>query len=161
MLNTSYKMLVGCFWLIALASCTKESTKDTNIDDAPDLAAVPTIQLISVNKQTVREYQDTLIFTVQYLDGDGDLGFDDADSTTIYLIDNRDSTALVFEYPLSPRAPQGSAVAVQGELHIYLQNPIRINQQHSSEQTTFSIRLRDRARHWSNTVVSPTITITS
>jgi hypothetical protein len=146
-------LYIACLaiFLLMLNSCKKE--------EQPTISEAPSITLLSVSSTTVQEFQDSLVFSISYTDGDGDLGVDDADSTVIELIDNRDPANLVFGYHLSPRAPAGSSLIVQGELQIVLDNVIILNSSANSETTTFDIRIKDRAQQWSNVVTTEEITI--
>jgi hypothetical protein len=119
----------------------------------------PSIELISVNKTEVTEFVDSLVFTISYRDGDGNLGTQSPDSTVIELRDNRDAENLIFGYHLSPRSPNGSSLIVQGQLQIVLKNIIILNSASNSETTSFSIRIKDRAQNWSNTIESSNINI--
>jgi hypothetical protein len=123
------------------------------------ISEAPSIELISINKTEVTEFVDSLVFTISYRDGDGNLGTESPDSTVIELRDNRDAENLVFGYHLSPRSPNGSSLIVQGQLQIVLKNIIILNSANNSETTSFSIRIKDRAQNWSNTVESVDINI--
>jgi len=127
--------------------------------DGLTISEAPSIELISVNKTEVTEFVDSLVFTISYRDGDGNLGTESPDSTVIELRDNRDAENLVFGYHLSPRSPNGSSLIVQGQLQIVLKNIIILNSANNSETTSFSIRIKDRAQNWSNTVESVDINI--
>ncbi|MEM1319906.1 MAG: hypothetical protein AAGG75_06585 [Bacteroidota bacterium] len=141
-------------------SCTKETMSEENLNDPnPAISEVPAIELLSVSTTQIIEHQDSIVFTIQYLDGDGDLGTSDPDATTVELVDNRDPDLLIFGYHLSPRTPEGTSLSIQGELSIVLNNSILLDDTNSSEQTTFSIRIQDRAGHWSNQVETATIII--
>jgi hypothetical protein len=146
-----YKVLSFLSLLLFLAACKKEPTLP--ITDEPAIA------LLSINKTSIQEFSDSLVFTISYRDGDGDLGISNADSTVIEVVDNRDPANLVFGYHLSPRAPNGAILTVQGELSVVLKNVIILNSTATSETTTFSIRIKDRAQHWSNVVETETVTI--
>lgn len=145
--------------LLFLAACHKTENIVNENETNPPAGVVPHLEFVSVNKLLVREYLDTLVFTIRYLDGDGDLGFADADSMSIVLKDSRDTNNLIFEYPLAPLAPAGTNLTIQGELTVFLQNPIRINNQSASETAHFYLQIRDRANNRSNIVQSPDITI--
>ncbi len=153
--------IVLFFSIIALLStCTKETTSMTENDPNPAIGDAPTIELLQVTPTTVQQYVDSIAFTIQYQDGNGDLGNADPDIPSIKLTDNRDADLLVFNYHLSPRTPEGSELAIQGELTIVLANSILIDDNNQSETTTFSISITDRAGNESNLVETESITIT-
>jgi hypothetical protein len=137
--------------LILFFACKK---KDNLI-----ISDLPSIELVSVNKTEIKEFTDSLVFTVSYRDGDGDLGTESPDSTVIEIIDNRDPQNLVFGYHLSPRSPNGTNLIVQGQLQLVLKNIIILNSANTGESTTFSIRIKDRAQNWSNRVETGEISI--
>ena len=144
---------------LLLAACTKESTKTIEDELNPPIGETPELTLLSVSSTSVVQYADSLVFTVQYLDGDGDLGTSDPDATPLELVDQRDPDQLIFGYHLPPLAPAGSEIAIQGELRVVLQNTILLDPDSESETTTFTLRLQDRAGNWSNEVETEEITI--
>lgn len=146
-------------FLVVLSSCTKE--KESFIEDTPNpkIGEAPVIELLQVTPTNVKEYADSLVFVIQYTDGDGDLGTDDPDVSSIRLIDNRDPDLLFFDYSLSPRTPSGSELTIQGELNIVLNNTILLDDGNDTETTTFTITVTDRAGNVSNEVESEVITI--
>jgi hypothetical protein len=123
------------------------------------ISDLPSIELLSVNKTEIKEFNDSLVFTVSYRDGDGNLGTESPDSTVIEIIDNRDPQNLVFGYHLSPRSPNGTSLIVQGQLQLVLKNIIILNSANTTESTVFSIRIKDRAQNWSNRVETGEISI--
>ena len=142
--------------IIGLFSCKKKET-DGETPKGP-ISNVPSITLIDVSPKTVQEYKDSIVFVIQYLDGDGDLGTEDADTKSLFLTDNRAS--LTESYHLPPLAIIGTEMAIQGNLNVVLNSTALLNSTGSSETTTYSIYLVDRAGNSSNTVTSETITIT-
>jgi len=144
---------------LALASCTKESTTELEEDLTGEISNIPQIELVSQGQTEVVAYQDSLVFTISYIDGNGDLGSPNPDNPTVFLIDNRDPDQLIFSYHLSPRAPAGNDIAIQGTLDVVLQNTIILDSGNSQETTSFSIYIQDEAGQQSNTVESQTIQI--
>ncbi len=136
-----------------LSSCKKDEEAAPN----PKISNTPEIEFVKANKTTVTEFEDSLVFTIKYTDGNGDLGYEHADSTSLELIDNR--VALVEKYHLGLLAPAGSDIVIQGELSVVLPHTFILDDSASSETTTYSIKVRDRSGNWSNVVNSPTITI--
>lgn len=145
--------------LFLLSSCKKNHAEYISITNYELLGEVPTIEFESISTTDVIEYEDTIIFTIFYQDGNGDIGTLDPDASTIELIDNRDTANLVFNYHLSPRAPAGTDIAIQGTLDVVLEHSIILDDSNASEETTFSLRIKDEAGNWSNAVESPTVTV--
>ncbi len=157
----SFYLSWNLFILFSLLMCSCETNHIENIDtiNYEPISDIPSIELDSISNTDVIEYIDSIILKISYQDGDGDLGSLNPDATSIELIDNRNPDVLKFNYHLSPRAPAGSNIAIQGELDIKLNNTILLNENNNSEETTFSIRIKDEADNWSNVVTSPTVTI--
>lgn len=150
----------GIFLLVLTFSACDDEPKitETTINDPnPTISNIPEIELDEVVPLAVQQFEDSIKFTVSYIDGNGDLGTLDPDEHTIELVDNRAN--LLFTYHLSPRAPAGTEITIQGTLDIILDNTIILDPMNTSETATFSIRIRDRAGNWSNTVTSEEITI--
>ena len=142
--------------LITLFSCNKKESADEK--PKGPISNIPSITLIDVFPKTVQQYKDSIVFVIQYLDGDGDLGTEDANTKSIFLTDNRAS--LTESYHLPPLAPIGTEITIQGNLNIVLEKTALLDSSGSSETTTYSIYLVDRAGNTSNTVTTETITIT-
>ena len=66
---------------------------------------------------------------------------------------------LIFNYHLSPRAPAGTEIAIQGTLDVVLKHSIILDDNNDSEETTFSLRIKDEAGNWSNQVESPVVVV--
>ena len=154
------QLLWLCLAIFSLAACTKETTKTNENDPFPMIGDTPEITLMKVSKTTIQQYVDSLVFTIQYLDGNGDVGTEDPDTPSIVVVDTRDPDLLVFEYHLPPQGPPDTEIILQGTLDIVLDNSILIDMNNTSEQTSFKIRMTDRAGNWSNEVETETITIT-
>lgn len=67
--------LLGCMLLIA--ACKK--------DKVDLLDPVPTILSVTINPSNVVEYQDSIVFSVAYRDGDGDLGENAPDVKNLFF----------------------------------------------------------------------------
>jgi hypothetical protein len=141
------------------SSCERSHTEYIDIMSYEPLGNIPVIEFENISTTDVVEYQDTIIFTIFYQDGNGDIGTLDPDASTIELIDNRDSVNLIFNYHLSPRSPAGSEIAIQGTLDVVLEHSIILDDNNASEETTFSLRIKDAAGNWSNRVDSPTVVV--
>jgi hypothetical protein len=109
-----------------------------------------------LNQTAYKQFSDTVVITLKYKDGDGDLGFESADSLSVEVKDMR------FEKPdyyhLRPLAPLDKKIAITGEIRIALKNVFLLGSS-SQENTQFSIRIKDRAQHWSNRLTTKSVTI--
>ena len=148
-MNTLYKIssFITIVFLALMASCKKDQTV---------ISAVPEIAFLTVAPTTVIEFQDSLVFTISYNDGDGDLGENSADVKNLFLTDNR--IGITYTYRIRQLAPDGANIAIQGNLNTVLKN-IAVTDSSAQQQATFSIYVVDRAGNKSNTVNSPVITI--
>ena len=128
-------------------------------DSDPPLSNTPKIELKSVTPTTVTQFEDAIVFTVFFQDGDGDIGFSDPDSLSFYLTDTRKD--LTEKFHIAPQAASDSTeVALQGYLVITLDHTFLLDTAGtSSETTTYKIKIKDRSGNWSNEETSSTITI--
>ena len=121
-----------------------------------EISEVPSITFNSLSPSSIQEFDGPIVFTINYVDGDGDLGENTAGIKNLFLKDNRNN--LVYEYRLQQLAPDNSNIAIQGSLSIELVNTAITND--SNEQTaTFDIYVIDRAGHRSNTITSSVLSI--
>jgi hypothetical protein len=140
--------------LLPFLSCKKKSE-----NTLPTVPLEPVLTFESINKTRVKAFSDSLVFTVSYTDGDGDLGDFISDSLSLYLFDTR-SASLYERYHLAPSVPANVKVTIQGKFRVVLDHTILVNSTITSETSVFKIKVKDRAGHWSNLVSSPIVTIT-
>jgi hypothetical protein len=143
------------FWgilFLFISSCKK----DERTEAKEKISAVPAIELVSIAPTSINEF-DEVVITIKYTDGDGDLGFEDADDNSIYVTDNR--AGIVNEFHLGPIAPIGQEITIEGNLPITLENVLLLNSNQNSEEANFSIQIKDRAGNLSNVVTTGNITI--
>lgn len=142
-------IVVGCFFLACTVSCVKynEVKEDSK----------PTITYERVLPTSPKEFADSIKIVIRYKDGDGDLGSEDPDDLNIYVKDNRLDNPDY--YHLQALSPPTKNLSIEGELVIRLKNTFLIGSG-NSEQTSYEVKLRDRAGNWSNSIVTDFITIT-
>ena len=141
--NISLLLILGL-----AAGCAKE------VDNG--ISNVPAIEIRQVSPLTIEEFDGNVKVFLKYQDGDGDLGYPEADSLSLEVWDAR--LAEPYWYYVPALAPVGEVLSIKGELEITL-NGTFILGNGTSETTTFTMRIHDRAGNWSNTVETPTITI--
>ncbi|MCE2496085.1 MAG: hypothetical protein J4F31_05855 [Flavobacteriales bacterium] len=141
--NISLLLILGL-----AAGCAKE------VDNG--ISNVPAIEIRQVSPLTIEEFDGNVKVFLKYQDGDGDLGYPEADSLSLEVWDAR--LAEPDWYYVPALAPVGEVLSIKGELEITL-NGTFILGNGTSETTTFTMRIHDRAGNWSNTVETPTITI--
>jgi hypothetical protein len=96
------------------------------------------------------------VITLKYQDGDGDLGDISADSFSIYVRDIRLKKPDYFH--IFPLSPIGHKISIEGLLNLKVKNIFLLSIS-PSETTKFEIKLKDRAKNWSNTIFTPNIEI--
>lgn len=132
--------------LLVLPSCQEDEHADNP----------PVIRLIQVQPTTVTEFTDSIVFTIEYEDVDGDIGYPNADSLSLWLLDARLANPDRFFIP--PLAPLDEVVHIIGEFNIVLPNTFRLGTG-PQEITSYKLWLKDRAGNLSNEIETPMITI--
>lgn len=143
---------LSLFLLFGLGSgCTKE------VEPEMALEPEPSIKILSVAPTTIKEFDENVVVTLEYEDGDGDLGFEHPDSNALRVWDDRlENPDFYFVPPLSP---VGEEISIRGTLEIRLNGTFIIGNG-QSESTRFALKIKDRSGNWSNEVTTPIITIT-
>lgn len=136
------------------------------------VSSVPSIEFATLSKDTIiqgRQLNDSLIITLNFEDGDGDIGFED-NVANIFLRDSRDDFIKEYASPVIPIS--GAANGVSGEIRILIttlfnvccifdngQDPCTQNASQPFNEFTYSIFIEDRAGNKSNEVSTSTITL--
>ncbi len=136
--------------LLLFSACKKEPF-------SVPLDEVPYIEVRAAQPSVVRALTDSLVLDLYYTDADGDLGFAEADSAVVYVTDARFPLTESFHVP--PMAPVGTPVAITGVWQVVLDRMILADPAAASESVALSVRIRDRAGHWSNVALAPAITV--
>ncbi len=117
---------------------------------------VPFLKIESVSPTTVTEFKDSIIAVLTYDDGDGDLGHFDPDSSALAVTDSRFTEPDL--YFIQALAPDVDNLHIRGTLRIALTPPFILGNA-TQQVISYSIQIRDRAGHLSNTVITPDITL--
>lgn len=167
MKNTYY--LWGALLAAGLYSCVQP----------PDYPIEPKISVPETGRITnkdiitqgnVAAVADTLAITFAFTDGDGDLG-EDGDSLDVFLTDSREGFVNRYKLPVIP--DQGTGNGISGEITIKIPNkPFNIcctypdnsqpcipNPNYPTDSYHYTIQIKDRAGHYSNTLETEEITI--
>lgn len=126
-------------------------------DDVDLTDPVPQILNVTVNPTSVVEFEDEIIFSVEYRDGDGDLGENNPDVTNLFVIDNR--VGITESFRISQIAPDGASVPITGTLQVELPST-GITDNSSSQTVNYTIYMVDRAGNESNRFTTTDITVT-
>jgi hypothetical protein len=132
--------------LVLIVGCTK---------DEP-ISPVPEISFVSASPQTVTAYSTSLVVTISYLDGDGDLGQNNTDANNLFMADSRNG--VVYGFRVRQLAPDDANIAITGNLNVEVPS-VPIVGSGDSETFTYTIHVVDRAGNESNRVVTAPITV--
>lgn len=121
------------------------------------MSVVPEISFVSIGPSTVFQNKDSVIIRISYRDGDGDLGENNSDVKNAEITNFRNN--LTYNFRIRQLAPSNANVAIQGELEFIVSGVAMENTSLSSESTSFSIKITDRAGNASNVITSNSITI--
>ncbi len=130
------------FFLSFALSCT-------TVSEEPAYDFTPRIELLGITPDTVREFRDSLFFKVYYEDGDGDLGFSNFDSNSVYIRDLRFTR--FDEFYLGPITPEEIGESISGEIDFVLPGLFLLANS-DQERTSFELMIKDRAGNFSNLV---------
>jgi hypothetical protein len=148
-INNRYSWLL-LILLILIGSCKKDNTLSGNSN-------VPFIKLLDVSSTTILQFKDSLVIRFEYTDGDGDIGELNPDMNDLQIKDKRLNKADF--YFVKPLSPPGSEIKTKGIIAVQMKNTFLLGTA-NSETTTFELKLKDRAGNWSNSIITPIITIT-
>lgn len=123
--------------MLLLFSCAKEGEP---------ISRVPEIKLIQAGPQTIKAFTDSIYFSIEYLDGDGDIGSNVAEKDNLFVEDTR--MGLVYSFRIHQLSPQGTQPAIKGILNFSLENTILSD--NKPENVSYKIWLLDQAGNKSN-----------
>jgi len=123
----------------------------------------PAITFISVEPLEVTEITDSIVITIGFTDGDGDLGLPDEDTTSdVTIYDKRRGLPafgdILYPYRMPVVTPPGNSKQISGEVRLVIQNTFR-RPGLSTDTVHYSIQIKDRALRVSNSVETPDIII--
>jgi hypothetical protein len=146
-----YKNLLAILFatvLMSFSACTKEVEPISN---------VPAIEFVSMSPNPAVKYEDEILITFKYTDGDGDLGENTADVKNLFVTDSRNN--VTYEFRIPQLAPDNSTIAITGNQPFYLPPQGFVDDNNTTETTTYSIYVKDRAGNQSNTIQTISLTI--
>jgi hypothetical protein len=138
--------------------------------NSPDFDIVPRIEFVALSKSQMVQCPitdcDTLSVTINFEDGDGDIGSDQI--IDLFVIDNRTGESYDdFVVPMLPK--QGAANGISGQLTFTLMStccefPNNIPDceapaEFPTNEISLDIFIEDRAKNRSNTVTTSTFTL--
>jgi hypothetical protein len=117
---------------------------------------VPFLKIEEVSPTTTIQFQENIDVLLTYQDQDGDLGFQNPDSFALEVLDSR--LTIPDYYHVQPVAPPDQELSVRGTITLEINSPFILGNG-TQEVVSYAIRIKDRAGNWSNTVVTPDITV--
>ena len=114
------------------------------------------ISLKNTTPTNLQEFQENVIVTISYQHPEGFLGFSDPDYLSLEIHDSRLTSPDY--YHLQPLTPPNENISIQGEIDVEIDSPFRFGNG-NSETLTYSLRIQDNKKNWSNSITTPTITV--
>ena len=133
--------------LFSFSGCKKEEP----------ISSTPSIKFISMTPATATKNVDEIKITIEYTDGDGDLGENTPDMKNLFCTDSRNG--VTYEFRIPQLAPTGSNIIITGQQVFNLPPQGFIDDNQTTETTTYSVYIVDRAGNQSNTVQTNMLTI--
>lgn len=124
--------------------------------DDVEYSRAPEISLNSLSHDTILQYEDVLLLSIKYQDGDGDLGFENPEDYALFV---RDVRLENFDgFYVGPLAPPGQSIPIQGNLTVEFPSLFLFGSG-QTEKTFFEIKMVDRAGNESNTIETDPVVI--
>lgn len=171
-MQKSFRIVFGLCLIIAFGqtSCLK----------GPEYAIEPKITNVSIDKQEIANFVESFVISIDFQDGDGDLGNnpdkpdDEQFFDNIFLIDNRVNIDLdsIFVRPtfIETLTPPSGSQAIDGTIRLTIAELCCYNESGSpacpfntvitpTNEVVFDVYIIDRAGNQSNVMQTPPLTI--
>src|SRR4051794_17178036 len=89
-------------------------------DDAVKYSDTPEITFVSISPASVTEFEDSITIVISYVDGDGDLGENNASVNNLFVTDTRIN--ITYPFRIQQLAPDDAGIAIKGKLNVVLKN---------------------------------------
>ncbi len=151
--------IISCLLLVILFSCTQP----------PDYPPEPVIEFSHLSRGFMSQGfgpEDSIVMTISFTDGDGDLGSTD-DSLDVFVTDTRlDAAPLTYKLPFVPL--QGTGNGISGDISITLPTtccifpnnippPCNTLATFPQDTVVYEVYIKDRAGNESNRVLTDDI----
>ena len=131
--------------LLIFSSCSKEEDQ-----------VIFNINLLSTFPTEIIEFQENIYVRIFYQHPEGFIGFSDPDYLSLEVKDSRLSQADY--YHIIPVTPPENSLSITGELLVEIDSPFLFGNG-IMELVNFTIRIQDRNLNWSNSIITPNITV--
>ena len=131
--------------LLIFSSCSKEEDQ-----------VIFNINLLNTFPTEIIEFQENIYVRIYYQHPNGFIGFSDPDYLSLEVKDSRLSQADY--YHIIPVTPPENSLSITGELLVEIDSPFLFGNG-IMELVNFTIRIQDRNLNWSNSIITPNITV--
>ena len=131
--------------LLIFSSCSKEEDQ-----------VIFNINLLSTFPTEIIEFQENIYVRIFYQHPEGFIGFSDPDYLSLEVKDSRLSQADY--YHIIPVTPPENSLSITGELLVEIDSPFLFGNG-IMELVNFTIRIQDQNLNWSNSIITPNITV--
>jgi len=131
--------------LLIFSSCSKEEDQ-----------VIFNINLLNTFPTEIIEFQENIYVRIYYQHPDGFIGFSDPDYLSLEVKDSRLSQADY--YHIIPVTPPENSLSITGELLVEIDSPFLFGNG-IMELVNFTIRIQDQNLNWSNSIITPNITV--
>ena len=125
----------------------------TACDTSPVFPSEPKVEFIDIQPLRVKALQDSIVVTIRFQDGDGDLGAEIEGEINLELIDDRYKTNtnpnlttqdFTSSYSLPNLTPDARNPAIQGEISVTIPLTAVVDFRNQEEEVRYQIKLWDR-----------------
>lgn len=116
----------------------------------------PNVTSVGLTTTQIRAWQDSIVFTIGYNDGDGDLGENKEGIENLFIRDANTGVTTGFRIP--QLAPDNSKIKIQGNIEVVLRSVGKLGV--GNENTSFFVWVVDRAGNKSKETESNKISVT-
>ena len=131
--------------ILIFSSCSKEEDQ-----------VIFNINLLNTFPTEIIEFQENIYVRIYYQHPDGFIGFSDPDYLSLEVKDSRLSQADY--YHIIPVTPPENSLSITGELLVEIDSPFLFGNG-IMELVNFTIRIQDQNLNWSNSIITPNITV--
>ena len=131
--------------LLIFSSCSKEEDQ-----------VIFNINLLNTFPTEIIEFQENIYVRIYYQHPNGFIGFSDPDYLSLEVKDSRLSQADY--YHIIPVTPPENSLSITGELLVEIDSPFLFGNG-IMELVNFTIRIQDQNLNWSNSIITPNITV--
>ena len=131
--------------LLIFLSCSKEEDQ-----------VIFNINLLNTFPTEIIEFQENIYVRIYYQHPDGFIGFSDPDYLSLEVKDSRLSQADY--YHIIPVTLPENSLSITGELLVEIDSPFLFGNG-IMELVNFTIRIQDQNLNWSNSIITPNITV--